>query len=438
MGSRPSTGRFRLSNGSVTQAVFDEIRLDTRALIELVEFDGDEERVPGDTIHFRIDAGETNGSARVTVSGVFQGVALFDDGTGGDPVAGDGIYERDLVIPLGASAFEALVTGNFTDEAGNAAEPLVAARRLTALPELEPVTLTDVVVAHPPDAASVTVRWTRYMESDFSRYRVVRSTSSPVGENDEQVNTPTSAATLEYRDDDVVEGLTYYYRVFVEDRQGRQVGSNELSALVPNERPPAAVTIESSPATSQDRVALEWSESTATDFAAYRVYRNETGAVTDLDELVAEITNVSATFHDDQGLTENTTYYYRVYTVDTGGLTSRSDEASATTDNAPPPATFLENATQVTSTAATLTWFNIFVHDFDKYELYRDESPTVTRGSTLVIELDDPTFTAHRDQDLEPATTYYYRIFIVDGGDDPLATGSNTVTVTTTTPRDAP
>jgi hypothetical protein len=423
--------QFRFPDTSTSMPVFDTIDLDTRAEIGLVSFEGSEIRSPGETIHFRVETGETSGSVTVDVQDVFDTVPLFDDGTSGDDVADDGIYQRDLIIPVTASAREVEAEARFTDEAGNEATPVTASRLLTVLQVLQPIELVDIRVAELPDPAGLTVSWSRSLEDDFSAYRVYRALAAPVDSTSDLVGSVSTAATLEYEDTDVVEGLTYFYRVYVQDDLGRSTGSNMRSALVPNVRPPAAVTIESSSATSTSRIALAWSQSADRDFAAYRVHRNETGAVSDADPMVAELTEVSDTFFDDVGLVENTAYYYRVYTVDTADLTERSNEVEVKTGNEPPIAVVLNTPADVDTSSATLSWSESDVHDFASYKLHRDEIPTVTPGSPLVVELDGAEFTTFRDTELEPETTYYYRVFVVDDADDPESTGSNTVTATT-------
>jgi hypothetical protein len=104
-----------------------------------------------------------------------------------------------------------------------------------------------------------------------------------------------------------------------------------------------------------------------------------------------------------------------------------------TTENEPPAAVLLQAATAIDTTAATLTWAQSSARDFAFYRLYRDVTPTVTTASTRVVEIDLRDATTFRDLDLEPATTYYYRLFVVDDGTNPgpKSTGSNTVTLTT-------
>ena len=105
----------------------------------------------------------------------------------------------------------------------------------------------------------------------------------------ELIETSTSATSIEFEDTDVIEGRTYHYRIYVLDEYGLASGSNTLEVAVPNVRPPAAVTLETPSATSETAIALQWSKSPDLDFAAYRIYRNETGAVTSDDTLIDEL-----------------------------------------------------------------------------------------------------------------------------------------------------
>jgi titin len=265
----------------------------------------------------------------------------------------------------------------------------------------------------------------------FAAYRIFRSETVSVDSLDEPIATLSTSNTTEWNDIDVVEGHTYAYRLYLRDTFGLETGSNIVTATVPNVRPPSTVSLYAPEATSSSEIALSWGAIADRDFQAYRIYRNETGAVTDADSLIAEVTDSERTFWDDRGLRENTHYYYRIYVVDQAGLTARSNGIEAVTENEPPPAVVLQAAADVDTTGATLTWTASAAHDFDAYRLYRNDIETVTTTATLVAEFDDESFTSYRDTSLEANTTYYYRIFVVDDAADPELTGSNTIAVET-------
>ena len=431
---------FLMQDGSEALPVFDSILLDTRAVILSVDFDGAETRTPGEILHFHLDAGEPGGTARVDVAGLFaqppatSGLQLFDDGSVGDRAAGDGVYERAWVIPAGPEVTRAAVVGNFTDDVGNAASALSAPRPLSVHASLAPVTIVEPALFPPAtSAASVTVRWTpQSTASDFASYQIFRSDTEPVDSTARQVGTITARTTLQFVDSDVVENEQYFYGVYVVGSEGRMQGSvNTLGVFVPNERPPRDVTLEPVSSIGPTSLSLRWSRSTDRDFAAYMVFRNETGTVTDLDTMVTRITDPNLNFWDELGLSDDTQYFYRLYVEDTGGLRSRSNEVSATTENDPPADVDSLWATNVTAIAATLNWTASTDRSFALYRLYRDEArPVTTTASTLVIEIDEIDLTHYTDIEIDPGMTYYYRLFVVDEG-EAVSKGSDTIEVTT-------
>ncbi|MCK4304699.1 MAG: hypothetical protein KAY24_10720 [Candidatus Eisenbacteria sp.] len=435
-GSKTVYAIFRLYGGLESTSVFDTIELDTKATIQSLEFDGSSIRRPGETIHLRLVAGEPHGAATVTVADLFAAAELFDDGSNGDQVADDGTYERDLVISPSAAILEEEVRGAFTDEAGNSAAEFTAAKLLTVREMPDPVDLHEALISEPPDAPTVTLRWSLAQEDAFSAYRIFRAESSPVDSSDWLIGTVSGETTLEYDDEDVIEGRTYYYRVYVQDTFGLESGSNTVQATVLNERPPSAITLETPSATSATRIALEWSKATDLDFQSYRIYRNEDGAVSESDELIAEITDVDQTFWDDTDLEENTTYFYRLYTRDEGGLSTRSNEVEARTANAAPTAVTLSEPTAITTSRIALEWSRSEDLDFFSYRLYRNTTGTVSDSDQLVAEINDANQIFYDDAGLSEGTTYYYRVYTVDESD--LSTRSNEVSGRTLSEAPAP
>ncbi len=413
-GEKTVYARFRLIDGAETLPVFDTIRLDTNAAIEAFTFDGAAVRRPGETIHFRLVAGEPHGSATVSVGDVFDAVPLFDDGTNGDGQAHDGTYERTLAIPSVAAVSNKEVRGAFTDEAGNAATSVTAPRLLTIRRAPEPVDLMAPIVAEPPDAAAVELRWSPSQESAFSAYRIFRSESAPVDSAARLIETVTSKTTLEHEDTDVIEGRTYHYRVYVQDSFGQETGSNAVQALVANVRPPAAVNVETPSTSTTTRIVLKWSKCEDRDFATYRVYRNTTGAVSENDALITEITSADQLTWDDSGLREDTTYYYRVYVADTGGLTARSNEVEGKTENTVPAAVTLQQPTAMSTTRIALDWSAATDSDFRDYQVYRNTTGAVTNGDSLVTAITDIHRTYYDDAGRRENTRYYYRVYTTD------------------------
>jgi hypothetical protein len=116
--------------------VSDSIVLDTKAVIvSVTEDSGGATLGVGSVLHLAVAVDSTGGTVTVDftdgVDDFVSNLPCFDDGTFGDPVAGDGVYERDWTVPAGLGFSNALVRAEFQDDVGNVAVPTTAATRLT-------------------------------------------------------------------------------------------------------------------------------------------------------------------------------------------------------------------------------------------------------------------------------------------------------------------
>jgi YVTN family beta-propeller protein len=211
------------------------VTLDTVAEIEEVTHDAAGTVVlVGEVINFRLDANETGGTASVDILPVHNGIALYDDGTHGDPTAGDGVYGRAYIAQTADEVVSGQVVGHFTDEVGNVASDAVADDPITINAPPPAVTLSspgreDVT------SSSVTLQWSQSAAVDFHHYRVFRGEVPGVDTLDTAVGseiTNPSVTTVTDTDPSLQRGHTYYYRVFVWDSLGQATGSNEVSATI--------------------------------------------------------------------------------------------------------------------------------------------------------------------------------------------------------------
>ncbi len=123
-------GRFASGGGGTTGVISDDIIIDQNVKINSIEvFAKDDTLRAGDVIEFTIDAGES-GKAYVSITNIKLFYPLDSTGTG--------IYQRELIIPVGLNEDDVTVTAHFTDAVGNVAEPLEAWERFVIRgPELE-------------------------------------------------------------------------------------------------------------------------------------------------------------------------------------------------------------------------------------------------------------------------------------------------------------
>ncbi len=222
--------RMQYADGSETGAsLSDDITLDTYAEITSVTFwpRSDTLKV-GHTTTFKVDAGETGGEASVSFESV-RDFQLYDDGADGDVIADDGVYSGIYTVPHGVNALDAIVTGSFTDAAGNRADPFESEDLININMPPDAVTLaadTNSV------ESTVIFTWSISNESDFDSYRLFRNPSSgTVDTNDELVTIITASGTAQY-ETSTPSGESHY-RLFVFDRHGEFAGSNVVSVTAP-------------------------------------------------------------------------------------------------------------------------------------------------------------------------------------------------------------
>ncbi|MGO8673484.1 MAG: malectin domain-containing carbohydrate-binding protein [Capsulimonadaceae bacterium] len=148
-------------------------------------------------------------------------------------------------------------------------------------------------------------------------YNVYSGTASG-GEGTIPVDTTSSTS---FEDTGLLTGVTYYFKVSAVNSDGTSPLSNELSASAGL---PIAPTL-SSAAGSSGSVALVWAAGQGA--TTYNVYR---GTASGAESSTAIATGITALTFTNTGLTNGTTYYYKVASVNSDGTSPMSNELSAT------------------------------------------------------------------------------------------------------------
>jgi fibronectin type 3 domain-containing protein len=248
--------------------------------------------------------------------------------------------------------------------------------------------------------ASVTLNWTAPSHTGgtpITGYLIYRGTES--GQETFLWNT----ATLNFKDTDLINGQTYYYKVRVSNSNGAGQPSGEVSST-PLTTPYAPTDLL---ATRADQAAiLTWLAPTVdggTSILYYRIYRGTTPGT----EIF--ISNSTITSFMDNGLTNGRTYYYLVSAVTGAGEGTKSYTVSVV------PATVPEAPSQVTAAGSaakvTLSWNmpSSGGSTILRYNVYWSVTPT---GATNRIDtLTNATTFVHSE--LTNGVRYYYTISAV-------------------------
>jgi fibronectin type 3 domain-containing protein len=279
-------------------------------------------------VHFRLETGEHDGTATVRFGTSLTNIELRDDSTLGDPVADDGIFERDLSINAAMSVRGEPASGIYVDGAGNISPEFTTTETLAIAFAPLPVTLATV---QPDGRARLELQWLESADPNFVEYRIVRSLDTVVDSLDVGVGSLVNRSSRSFTDTGLREGQTFYYRVFVRARNGLETGSNVEAGTV-TDLVPVAPVLHAPMNVGPTAMTLRWDISPVTDFLRYRVYRATVPGVNSVTgTLVYEGTLQDVNFYNDYGLTTGTTYYYMLTVEDLGLKSNQSLEITATT-----------------------------------------------------------------------------------------------------------
>jgi fibronectin type 3 domain-containing protein len=243
----------------------------------------------------------------------------------------------------------------------------------------------------------VTLNWTAV--SGATSYTVYWNTTGGVDNSDAGLAAGSSPG---FTHTGLTNDTTYYYRVAASNASGEGPLSAERSATPVADTPAVPAAPQGVQATAGDtEVTVSWT--TVADATNYTVYWNTTGGVSATD---ASLAAGSSTQVAHTGLTNGTTYYYRISASNASGEGALSTEASAMPVA---PATEIPGQPQglqavAGDAAVTLTW--TAVTDADTYTVYWTDTGVFSQGGSI----DAGNSTRFTHNGLSNGTTYYYRV----------------------------
>ena len=306
--------RFRFGDGSESDqngAVTDSIILDTEALIDSVYFVPDDVTfAAGDEIDFYLLTSEGEGEAGISFPGL-NNLSLEYNAAMSDSGAGQYLYHRNYEIPADLELVDGVVSGRFSDAAGNNAATVNAPTPLNISNPPTPVTMSAVSES----SSAVRLNWSQAIDGDFAAYQIYRGLDVSVSNDEEPVAVIGSRTTRTYKDENLDESTEYFYRIYVYDNTGLSAGSDVVSAVTLVNQEPSPVTLA---ARVNGDVVLTWTVNDDDDFDSYRVYRAASIPPSIDTEAPLEIIND----RDDTEYTDTPgpgTFYYGVAVFDDQG-----------------------------------------------------------------------------------------------------------------------
>ena len=154
---------------------------------------------------------------------------------------------------------------------------------------------------------------------------------------------------------------------------------------------------------------LSWNANPEPDVAGYDVYRSTTlnGTYTKINA-----TTVVTASYSDSGLTQGTSYYYKIKAFDIYNNYSGFSDPIEEIPNSPPPTpSGLGVTNPQTGGSLNVSWSAVSAPDLSGYNVYRS---TALNGSYTKANTEIITGTSYLDQGLIDGITYYYKVVAVD------------------------
>jgi fibronectin type 3 domain-containing protein len=240
--------------------------------------------------------------------------------------------------------------------------------------------------------SSINLAWNTI--TGASGYNIYRSSS--VSGSYSKLN-PSLISNVSYADTGLSSDTNYYYKVSAVANDVEGVLSSAISGTT---LLPAPVNVWVTSVT-DNSVSLEWN--TVTGANGYNIYRSasENSAYAKVNSSV-----ITAASFTNTGVSSNTTYYYRVYAVSSGGIEGLPSTAVSCTTLRAAPGNL--RVTSVTDNDINLAWNT--VNGVSGYNIYRSSS---ANGSYSKLNSSVISAASYFDMGLSSNTNYYYKVSVV-------------------------
>ncbi|MGZ3721707.1 MAG: fibronectin type III domain-containing protein [Bdellovibrionales bacterium] len=201
--------------------------------------------------------------------------------------------------------------------------------------------------------------------------------------------------------------------------------------------PPMAATNLTLHVASDQQINLQWKDNSSNE-AGFRIERASASAgpfVSGIGTFTPiKTADANTTSYIDGGLNPSTTYYYRVVAVNAAGSAAPTNEQSATTASTPttppsPPSNLVATATA--ATIINLTWTD----NSNNESGFKVERSANNGGSFTLLAIAAADQTTYQDYNLDPLTTYTYRVRATNSiGDSTNSANASATTIAAINP----
>jgi len=234
-------------------------------------------------------------------------------------VGADETSYKDLRLPSSTTYYYRICAFNSAGKSGYSNEAFATT------PVNRPL-LPSGLVASFVSSSEIHLSWCDN-SNDEEGFKIERKTGS--AGNWEQAAV-VEASTEEYSDEGLASNTTFFYRVLAYNEAGTSDYSNISAATTATDIPDAPSNLHAETRSARE-IYLEWIDNSNNEDGFEIERKTDIGG--EYDSI--EFTLPDVMEYSDTRLSPNTTYYYRIRAVNGVGNSDFSDEASATTDDAP-------------------------------------------------------------------------------------------------------
>ncbi|MBD3228496.1 MAG: hypothetical protein GF329_09935, partial [Candidatus Lokiarchaeota archaeon] len=351
-----------------------------------------------DFLHYRIYRDTTSGFTPSTGNNIIN-LTGSNNNSYIDTALTDGIQYYYRVSAVDDNYNE----GEISDEKNGTSDNTVPPAKVTGL---QVIVVSDT---------QLDIIWTPNTEPDLDLYMLYNSTTQGFVPSSSNWMANVSKSYNYYNDTSVSPGITYYYRIKAVDTANNVGDASDEVGGTPGGTPPSKVkNLKILRVAEGNALNIQWDKNiTETDVLKYNVYRSITpGFSIGPSYLIASPFD---NYYNDSGLTDGTTYYYRVTAVDNEALEGASSDEK---NNTPSDSVAPEKVTGLTITVISsgnqlnLTWTASTAPDFTLYRIFRSQISGFTPSdSNNIVNTTNPYYL---DTGLTDDITYYYRIKSLD------------------------
>ena len=278
----------------------------------------------------------------------------------------------------------------------------------TATTAATPAAPSNLVATAVANAVQINLTWTDNASNEDG-FIVERSPDGST--NWTQVGTPgINATSFSDTSAALTMNTAYFYRVRAASTAlGASANSNVASATTAA-LPASPGTLVATPAANALQINLTWADNSNNE-TGFIIERSPNGVDT-WTQVAAPLANATSASDTSAGLALNTTYYYRIRSVDALGPSSNSTVASATTASTPANPSNLVATAVANALTINLTWSDNSTNE-DGFIIERSPDGS-TNWTSVGTAAANATSFSDTTAGLTANTTFYYRVRATD------------------------